>query len=177
MIGAGEDPPVSQPETTSMPGAPIVRYDLVGTALFVVAMAVAVPLRNARSGQVLIAATSMTLFAAGAATSLWAYAAALDRSRTEEVGVANLFLLSGETAGLRVRRAMWGCLAAQIVVALAGAIIGVVGLDKGRLNTLAFGVLVPMFGIGANGLWAARHGHYGQRSATRTERPNNRKIG
>jgi hypothetical protein len=42
---------------------------------------------------------------------------------------------------------------------------------------LAFGVLVPMFGIGANGLWAARHGHYGQRSATRTERPNNRKIG
>ena len=49
----------------------------------------------------------MVLFAAGAATGLWAYAAALERSRTEEVGVANLFLLSGETAPPPVRRTMW----------------------------------------------------------------------
>ncbi len=34
-------------------GTAIVRYDIVGTALFVVAMAVAVPLRNHRAGQVL----------------------------------------------------------------------------------------------------------------------------
>jgi hypothetical protein len=163
-----------------MPGTRIVRYDVAGTTIFVLAMAVAIPLRNERSGQVLIAAVSMALFAAGAATSLWAYAAALDRSRTEEVGVANLFLLSGQTAEQRVRRTMWACFGTQIVVALAGAIVGVVGLDKGRLNALAFGILVPMFGIGANGLWAARHGRYGQRSAARTartERPNNRKIG
>ena len=156
-------------------GAGIVRYDVAGTAIFVVAMAVAVPLRNARSGQVLIAAVSMVLFAAGAATSLWAYAAALERSRTENVGVANLFLLSGETAPLPVRRTMWLCSGVQIAVALAGAIIGVVGLDEGRLNALAFGVLVPMFGIGANGLWAARHGRYGPRIAPK-ERPSNRKM-
>jgi hypothetical protein len=156
-------------------GAGIVRYDIVGAAIFVVAMAVAVPLRNARSGQVLIAAVSMLLFAAGAATSLWAYAAALERSRTDNVGVANLFLLSGETAPLPVRRTMWLCLGVQIAVALAGAIIGVVGLDEGRLNALAFGVLVPMFGIGANGLWAARHGRYGPRIAPE-ERPSNRKM-
>ena len=156
-------------------GAGIVRYDISGTAIFVVAMAVAVPLRNARSGQVLIAAVSMVLFAAGAATSLWAYAAALERSRTENVGVANLFLLSGETAPLPVRRTMWLCSGVQIAVALAGAIIGVVGLDEGRLNALAFGVLVPMFGIGANGLWAARHGRYGPRIAPE-ERPSNRKM-
>lgn len=170
MIEARERGPVSDD------GARIVRYDLVGTALFVVAMAIAVPLRNQRVGQVLIAAVSMALFAAGAATSLWAYASALERSRTENVGVANLFLLTGDTAPERVRRTMWVCFGVQIAVALAGAIVGVVGLDEGRLNALAFGVLVPMFGIGANGLWAARHGHYGPRIA-REERPNNRKIG
>ena len=61
--------------------------------------------------------------------------------------------------------------------ALAGAIVGVVGLGEGQLNALAFGVLVPMFGIGANGVWAARHGAYGPRLVARKERPNNRKIG
>ena len=30
---------------------------------------------------------------------------------------------------------MWGCLAAQIVIALTGAIVGIVGLDEGQLNT------------------------------------------
>ena len=54
-------------------------------------------------------------------------------------------------------------------------VLGVVGLDEGRLNALAFGVLVPMFGIGANGLWAARHGRYGPRIAPE-ERPSNRKM-
>ena len=46
-------------------------------------------------------------------------------------------------------------LVVQILAALGGAWVGVVGLDKGQLNALAFGVLVPMFGIGMNGVWAA----------------------
>jgi hypothetical protein len=54
-------------------------------------------------------------------------------------------------------------LAIQVVAAVVGAWIGVVGLDKGELNALAFGVLVPMFGIGMNGVWAALHGSYGPR--------------
>ena len=83
---------------------------------------------------------------------------------------------------------MWACFGAQIVVAIAGATIGVVGLDKGQLNALAFGVLVPMFGIGANGIWAVRHGTFGhalrpqRRRADCTrerpdDKPNNKKIG
>ena len=104
------------------------------------------------------------------------FAAALERSRTDDVGVTNLYLLSGTIAPTRVRNTMWGCLGAQIVVAIAGATIGVVGLDEGRLNALAFGILVPMFGIGADGLWASRHGTYEPRRVA-AERPNNRKIG
>jgi hypothetical protein len=105
----------------------------------------------------------MVLFAIGVATSLWAYTRALDRSRVEEVGVANLYLLTGDTAPKPVRRTMSLALTVQVVAALAGAWIGVVGLDTGQLNALAFGVLVPMFGVGMNGVWAALHGSYGPR--------------
>ena len=65
------------------------------------------------------------LFAAGIATSLWAYSAALERSRTEEVGVANLFLLTGSTAPKPVKRAMSAALGVQVVAALVGASVGV----------------------------------------------------
>ncbi len=118
----------------------------------------------------------MALFAIGVATALWAYTRALDRSRVEEVGVANLFLLTGDTAPRSVRRAMKAFLAIQVVAAVAGAWIGVVGLEKGELNALAFGVLVPMFGIGMNGVWAALHGSYGPR-VRGTVSPTDHEIG
>lgn len=156
-------------------GVRIVRADLVGTAVFVVAMAFATPLRNHRFAQFTIGAVSMVLFAIGVATSLWAYTTALERSRTLEVGVANLFLLTGSTAPRPVKRTMVLALWAQAVVAIAGATVGVVGLDEGQLNALAFGVLVPMFGIGMNGLWAARYGSFGPRVGP-TPKPSNRKI-
>jgi hypothetical protein len=141
----------------------LVRTNVIGTALFVVAEAVAVPMRADRFGQVLIAVVSLVLFAAGVATSLWAYAAALERSRSEEVGVANLYLLTGDTAPPKVKRTMSIALTVQVVVGLVGAIVGVAGLSEGDLNALAFGALVPMYGIGMNGAWAARYGSYGPR--------------
>ncbi|MBI4936152.1 MAG: hypothetical protein HY828_19935 [Actinobacteria bacterium] len=141
----------------------LVRTNLIGTAVFVATLAVAVPLRSERVGQVLIAVVSLVLFAVGIATSLWAYTTALERSRVEEVGVANLFLLTGNTAPKPVKRAMSAALAVQVVAALVGASIGVAGLQESDLNALAFGVLVPMFGIGMNGTWAARYGSYGPR--------------
>jgi hypothetical protein len=145
------------------PGARVVRVDLAGTVVFLIALAIAVPLRSHRFAQFLIAGVSMALFAVGVATTLWAYTRALDRSRVEEVGVANLYLLTGDTAPKIVGRTMSLALAVQVLAAIAGAWIGVVGLDKGELNALAFGVLVPMFGVGMNGVWAARHGSYGPR--------------
>ncbi|MEN9643891.1 MAG: hypothetical protein RL238_560 [Actinomycetota bacterium] len=141
----------------------LVRGDLVGTALFLVTLCLAVPFRDERFAQVLIGVVSGVLFAIGIATSLWAYTSALERSRTEEVGVANLFLLTGDTAPKDVKRTMTFALVVQVVAAFVGAIIGVTGLEEGDLNALAFGVLVPMFGIGMNGAWAARYGSYGPR--------------
>jgi hypothetical protein len=155
--------PDSMNDHAPHPGARVVRLDLAGTAVFLVALALAVPLRSHRFAQFLIGGVSMALFAVGVATTLWAYTRALDRSRVDEVGVANLYLLTGDTAPKTVRRTMSLALAVQVLAAIAGAWIGVVGLDKGQLNALAFGVLVPMFGVGMNGVWAARHGSYGPR--------------
>jgi hypothetical protein len=154
--------------------SPLVRGNLAGTALFVAALAVGVPCRGQRWAQVLVAVVSLVLFAVGIATSLWAYTSALERSRTEEVGVANLYLLTGPTAPAPVKRAMTAALAVQVVAALVGASIGVAGLKTNQVNALAFGVLVPMFGIGMNGLWAARYGSYGPRVAPTEKRPKRR---
>lgn len=154
----------------------LVRADLFGTAMFAVALAIAVPLRAERWAQVLIAVVSVALFAVGVGASLWAYAAALERSRVQEVGVANLYLLTGTTAPPPVKRALLTALAVQVVASFGAATIGVVGLDDSQLNALAFAVLVPMFGIGMNGAWAARYGSYGPR-VNPAAKPSNRKIG
>ena len=154
----------------------MVRADLVGTGVFVGALAIAVPLRTERWAQVLIAVVSVALFALGVGASLWAYAAALERSRVQEVGVANLYLLTGATAPPPVKRALLTALAIQVAASIGAASVGVVGLNDSQLNTLAFAVLVPMFGIGMNGAWAARYGSYGPR-VNPTAKPSNRKSG
>jgi hypothetical protein len=150
----------------------IVRGNIIGTAVFLATLGVAIPLRDERFAQVLIGVVSGVLFAIGIATSLWAYTSALERSRTEEVGVANLFLLTGAPAPTEVKRAMTLALVVQVVAAFAGAIVGVTGLEQGDLNALAFGVLVPMFGIGMNGVWAARYGSYGPRVTAASPKKN-----
>lgn len=173
---------------SSIPGAPgpdpgagarrptlLVRLDVAGTVLFLGSLTVAVPMRADRFGQVLIGVVSIVLFAVGVATSLWSYVSALERSRTEEVGVANLYLLTGSTAPTAVKRTMSLALAAQVVAALAGASVGVASLEGDQVNALAFGILVPMFGIGMNGMWAARYGSYGPRIAAGSK-PTNRRI-
>jgi len=153
----------------------LVRANLAGTVLFVVALAVAVPLRGERWAQFLIAVVSIVLFAVGVGASLWAYAAALDRSRVQEIGVANLYLLTGRTAPGPIKRSMLVSLTVQVLASFGAATVGVVGLEDSQLNALAFGVLVPMFGIGMNGVWAARYGAYGPRVNPATK-PSNQEV-
>lgn len=151
------------------------RADVGGTALFLAALAIAVPLRAERWAQILIAVVSVGLFAVGVGSSLWAYAAALERSRVQEVGVANLYLLTGATAPTKLKRVLLGALVLQVLASFGAATVGVVGLEDSQLNALAFGVLVPMFGIGMNGAWAARYGSYGPR-VNPAAKPSNRNI-
>jgi hypothetical protein len=86
----------------------------------------------------------------------------VQRSRGDEISVAGLFLLIDGVATKSVMRLMNSALAIQVVVGLGGAIIrrstdGVSG------STLAFGVLVPLLGLGLNGLWASKYGTFCKR--------------
>lgn len=156
-------------------GTRVVRVDVIGTALFVVVVALGLVVRDVRGVQIAMAAVSMILFAIGAAVGLVAYVRALERSRIDEIGVANLFLLTGRTAPAPVKRTMTAMLIVQIVVGLGAAIVGAVGLGDDEVNSLAFGILVPMFGIGLNGLWAVLHGRFGPR-LERAVQPSRRQI-
>jgi hypothetical protein len=139
-------------------GRAIVRADLVGTAVFTVSavLAAAVFTDPFRLQGVVV---SLVLFAVGIGAFAWSYWVAVQRSRTDEIAVSQLYLLMGSAVPRAVRNRMNGALAVQTIVALATAIARP-STDGQAGSTLAFGVLVPMFGLGMNGLWAALHGRF-----------------
>ena len=105
----------------------------------------------------MIVAVDLALFAIGCFAFIWSYFSAVQRSRTDEISVGGLFALAGGVAPRRITLVMNSCLAAQVVVGLIGAIVR--SSTDGRAgSTLAFGVLVPIFGLGLNGLWSSRLG-------------------
>jgi hypothetical protein len=107
--------------------------------------------------------TAIALFAAGCVIFLWAFVLVAGRSRTEQLEQAQIWFLAGPPTPPPVRRSLLGALAVQVVVGLATA-----GVRP--YTSLAAGVLVPMWGLGLCGLWAARHGVFPAR-APDTRRP------
>jgi hypothetical protein len=105
-------------------------------------------------------AVDLVLFAVGCTMFLVSYAIAIGRSRTEEIGVASLYFLTNRVAPKGVQVRLLGAFAVQCVVAITVASVR-------PFTTAAFSVLVPMFGLGVNGLWTARHGTFGPRLADR----------
>ena len=139
----------------------IVKLNAALTAIFVIVSVLAVAIFNSPLRR-LVAIIDLLLFAIGVATFIWGYFSAVQRSRSDEISVAGLFLLIDGVATKSVMRLMNAALAIQVVVGLGGAIIrrstdGVSG------STLAFGVLVPLLGLGLNGLWASKYGTFGKR--------------
>lgn len=148
----------------AVPGAGLLRWDRWGTAVFVVvaSAAAAVPDRFARPAAVV----DLVLFTVGLGSFLLAYARAIGRSRTEAVDVIGVFLLGGDVAPPQVRRQLRGLFGVQVVVALVTASIR-------PYTSVAFGVLVPLYGMGLAGLWGATHGRFGPRvQGRRSGRPS-----
>ena len=134
------------------------RINLFLTALFLVATVVsaAVFTPTTRAAGVVV---DLVLFSIGVAAFIWGYFSAVQRSRVDEISVASLYFLSGQVADKKVQKTMNGCLIAQFVIGLAGAIVR--SSTDGRAgSTLAFGVLVPLLGLGLNGLWASQFGSF-----------------
>ena len=132
-------------------GDGIVILDWVGTGVFfaVATLATLLPDDVARTAAVV----DIVLFGVGVVAFLWAYGIAISRSRTDRLSIAGLYFLVDDAAPRDVRIRLRIALAVQIVVAIVSASI--------RLYTsVAFGVLVPMFGLGLMGLWGARYGRF-----------------
>lgn len=141
-------------------GERIVLASWLGTGAFGVTAGIGALLPSA---DLLALLTSLVLFVAGTVAFFVAYAHAVGRSRTDQVGVMAVFFLEGSVAPKRVRRLLLGSFAVQVLVAAVTA--------AARPNTsLAFGILVPVHGLALAGVWGARHGTFPPRRPKGTGR-------
>ena len=131
------------------PGRTVVRASWAGTAVFTVSAVVGVALEGARG---VFVAVSLVLFAAGLGAFVWSFGRAVVRSQEEEIAVASLWFLMG-SAPAAVRNSLLASLAVEVVVAVAAA-------SARPFTPMAFGILVPVYGLGLCGVWAARHGRF-----------------
>jgi hypothetical protein len=129
-------------------GSRLLRFDALGTGAFVI---------SAASGVIntswipFTAIVSGLLFCVGMAAMLWTFGRAVQRSRTEAIGMGGLYFLAGDTAPAYLRRPFMVLLAVQVVGGFAAAASHV-------YTAMAACVLVPVFGIGMGGLWGSRYG-------------------
>jgi hypothetical protein len=132
---------------------PLVRASLIGTAVFVIVAVAAAIVPDSLA--VVAVVIDLLLFAVGLIAFAVTLLRAAARSRTDEISLAGLWWLTG-TAPAPVRRALLGAFGVQVVVALATA-------SARPFTGLAFGVLVPTYGLGLAGLWGARRGSFPSR--------------
>ncbi len=148
--------PTADPDRpTELAGRGIRIASWAGTAVFTVtAVAAAI---DPHILAVLAAAVSVAgiMFFAGIAIFFWAYAVAVNRSRTDLIGMGGLFFLAG-SAPRPIQRSLLGSLGVQVAVGLGTALAH-------PFTPLAFGVLAWMYGLALCGLWAARYGTFAPR--------------
>lgn len=101
------------------------------------------------------AALSGVLFVLGCVAFLWAYAVAVSRSRTDLIGIGGLYFLAGSAPKI-VRFRLRASLAVEVLAATVSSSIR-------PYTPMAFGFLVPLFGLGMAGLWGARYGTFDPR--------------
>ena len=145
-----------------MKGAAILRFDAIGTAVFVLTAVLAAAFFTTTM-QWVGAVTALALFAVGVFCFLWSYFHAVQRSRTDEISVVGLYFLGGDPTPRPVKRVLLTLLAVQVVTATATTFARLDGPDGKPGSSLAVGFLVPMFGFGLNGLWATFHGTFPER--------------
>jgi hypothetical protein len=151
----------------TMSGQGIIRANVFLTALFVLSAVVATvvfddPWKNIAVG------IALGCFAIGVVVFLWGYWTAVQRSRIDNIAVSSLYFLVDKCAPKSVARIMNSLLAVQVVVSIVTASFrSSTNGEPG--STLAYGILVPMLGLGLNGLWGAFYGSFQPRRDTKRE--------
>jgi hypothetical protein len=150
---AEEHPEIPVPPG-GLPGTGIIRASLIGTAVFTVVGVLGVLAPDVFGPPFLV--LSMIEFLLGTIIFFLAFLRAVDRSRTEAIGVGGLFFAAG-TAPKPAQRALIGSLVVQTVVAI---VVGSVRL----YTVMAFGIMAPMWSLGLTGLWVATYGTFPERT-------------
>ncbi len=140
----------------------VVSLSAWGTVAFSVSAVAAVVFPDTLAVPFLV--ISLSLFVLGCAAFFRALLLAARRSRRDEVDLAGLFLLS-RSAPKGVKARLLGPLGVQILVALVTASVR-------PFSVLAFGVLVPTYGLGLCGFWAAKAGRFPRRTAPTRDTPD-----
>ena len=137
----------------------IIKASWFGTAIFgITAIAAAID-PDVFAGVAL--AVALVLFFVGCVIFFVAFVHAVGRSREVEIGIGGLYFLAG-TAPRAVQLHLLGSFGTEVVIAFATA-------SARPFTSLAFGLLVPVYGLGLCGLWGARHGTFGARVASPSE--------
>lgn len=148
------DSPVAVGAAGELAGRGILRTTIAGTAVFTVLGVAAALVPDALTAPYL--ALSLFEFFVGIVVFILAFLRAVDRSRTEAIGIGGLFFASG-SAPKRVQAVFLVSLAVQVVVSV---VVASFHLYTG----LAFGVLAPMWALGFTGLWVAAYGTFPDRA-------------
>lgn len=143
-------------------GSIIVKINAALTALFVITALTAMLLFS-QPWKAIAVAVCLVNFSIGIVVFLWGYWNAVQRSREDNISVAALYFLIDGCAPKSVANRMNALLGVQTIVGLATALART-STDGERGSTLAFGILVPMLGLGLNGLWGAFHGQFAPRA-------------
>lgn len=145
-----------------MEGRSIVRLNGASTVVFVVT-AIAATVFFDQPWKTVAVIACLACFSVGVVAFLWGYWSAVQRSRTDDISVAALYFLIDGCAPASVASRMNVLLAVQVVCGIVTALLRS-QTDGEPGSTLAFGILVPMLGLGLNGLWGARHGSFRARA-------------
>jgi hypothetical protein len=143
-------------------GSIIVRINAALTAVFLATSLIATIVFE-QPWKTIAVVVCLVNFSIGVVAFLWGYWNAVQRSREDNIAVAALYFLIDGCAPQAVARRMNGLLAIQTVAGLATALART-STNGQRGSTLAFGILVPMLGLGLNGLWGAFHGQFSPRA-------------
>lgn len=152
------------------PGRVLVRLDVLGTAIVVAA-----GLLGAASdglAQAVLAPVSAGAGAVGIVAFVWSYFHAIGRSREHEISVSQLYGVAGTVAPKPVKRQLQWSLWVQILLAIAVMAFGFSRTKPQEFNWAAVIIVVPLFGMGMNGVWVSRFGTFGPRILT--ARPSRR---
>jgi hypothetical protein len=151
--------PSADPTPSATPAGPAGRAIRVaswaGTAVFTITAVAAAIDPHILAVLATAVVVAGVLFFAGIAIFFWAYLVAVNRSRTDLIGMGGLFFLAG-SAPRAVQWSLLGSLAVQVAVGLGTALAH-------PFTPLAFGLLAWMYGLALCGLWAARYGTFPSR--------------